>query len=796
MHAMSSMPTVSSTGIHAADVRQLATRARLADEWVLAGRHAAAARLLREVAFALIRRGACSQAAAVWQTLGGLLLERGRAADACDAFGETIAAARTSGDAVAAWDASVWLATSWTDAGQLVRAEEVCETALRSAPDPGRAAWAAAVLANIRLWQRRFDELPAFESDTGPTLPAVPRAMTTAAAVACLLTSGQLFRAGLLARRFLTVPEGATAGGASETRAGHIVRAIASSAHLRLLCETGDLDLASARLADVVAHARAGRAPVRAYAARLVWTAALARAGQARAAARARRQLLRVSSALPPLLRSAVRNGERPPERPHHASPVVAAWPAAREVRLVAEEADDRTAAYGLLRSAVQALASRRLDLFVFTRGTSSGLVMPMPALTVGDGRPTSIAVQVRERGGRVGPVRHGAEESQWECGVPIANADTWTSVLAGSWEGHAPSDAQAHGLELVAALLAMRVDGVAAAVAHTDVTDHVMPEIVGTSRAIAGVREAVARAARAPFAVLIEGESGVGKELVARAIHRLSARSSRPFADVNCAALPDEIIDAELFGHARGAFTGAAAERPGLFEAANGGTLFLDEVADLSARAQAKLLRVLQQQEVRRLGETAARRIDVRVVSAANRELRSAARDGLFRHDLLYRLEVIRVGIPPLRDRPEDITILARRFWNAYVAEVGTKAVLTAEVFAALRQHRWPGNVRELQNVIAGLAVSAPGAGFLRARHVSDVLGTTPLAVRSLAAARAAFERTLITEAVLRAGGNHAVAARALGVSRQGLAKMWIRLELGAGASSARAHRVPDEQG
>ena len=192
-------------------------------------------------------------------------------------------------------------------------------------------------------------------------------------------------------------------------------------------------------------------------------------------------------------------------------------------------------------------------------------------------------------------------------------------------------------------------------------------------------VRRAVTRAASAPFAVLIEGESGVGKELVARAIHCLSPRRERRFCDLNCAALPDELLESELFGHARGAFTGAITERAGLVEDADGGTLFLDEVADLSPRAQAKLLRVLQQQEVRRVGESFSRKVDVRIVSAVNRDMRAEAEAGRFRHDLLYRLDVIRIRVPPLRERPEDIPALAHHFWNDVAARVGTRAVAGA---------------------------------------------------------------------------------------------------------------------
>jgi transcriptional regulator with PAS, ATPase and Fis domain len=302
-------------------------------------------------------------------------------------------------------------------------------------------------------------------------------------------------------------------------------------------------------------------------------------------------------------------------------------------------------------------------------------------------------------------------------------------------------------------------------------------------------VRRAIARAAAAPFAVMIEGESGAGKELAARAIHQLSARRQRRFCDVNCAALPDDLLESELFGHARGAFTGAVVERAGLFEDADGGTVFLDEVADLSARAQAKLLRVLQQHEVRRLGETFSRKVDVRVVAAANRDMRDEVAAGRFRQDLLYRLDVIRVRIPPLRERPEDVAVLTAHFWSGAAARVGTAASLTHGVLAALSTYHWPGNVRELQNVIAALAVAAPARGLVRAALLPAALAAGRCETRSrLEPARSAFERRFVEAALARASGNRARAARELGVSRQGLTKLLARLQLPDGATKVGA--------
>ena len=329
----------------------------------------------------------------------------------------------------------------------------------------------------------------------------------------------------------------------------------------------------------------------------------------------------------------------------------------------------------------------------------------------------------------------------------------------------------------LMAPALRSRLDAMAIARdAH-----RVAPEILGTSPGIVAVREAIARAAGTRFPVLVEGESGTGKELVARALHRLSPRRDRPFAAVNCAALTDDLMEAELFGHARGAFTGALGARTGLFESAHGGTLFLDEVSELSHRGQAKLLRALQEGEVRRVGENTARAVDVRVVAATNAALAEAAADGSFRQDLLFRLAVVRIRLPPLRERVEDIPLLAYAFWRRLSADRGHRAVLGPEAIAAFCRHDWPGNIRELQNVIAGLVVAAPLSGRVTRRHVQHVLASAAPdgGGVSLTAARALAERRAVADALARHGGRRSAAATELGLSRQGLTKALRRLGL-----------------
>src|SRR3990172_2682602 len=220
---------------------------------------------------------------------------------------------------------------------------------------------------------------------------------------------------------------------------------------------------------------------------------------------------------------------------------------------------------------------------------------------------------------------------------------------------------------------------------------------------------------------VLIGGESGTGKELVARWIHRKSPRASRPFVAVNAAAIPDTLLECELFGHARGAFTGAQFPRKGLLEEADAGTLFLDEVGDLSPRAQAILLRALQEREYRRVGDASSRRSDFRLVTATHKDLDAEVAAGRFRHDLLFRLSVARIHLPALRERPEDILPLARFFLAARASRLGIASRrLTCDAERALSTHHWPGNVRELENELTQALVRAQGAEAIDLEHLT----------------------------------------------------------------------------
>jgi DNA-binding NtrC family response regulator len=367
---------------------------------------------------------------------------------------------------------------------------------------------------------------------------------------------------------------------------------------------------------------------------------------------------------------------------------------------------------------------------------------------------------------GRHVPVRYG--------GVTIGH------VVAKGEGGEGPGLQQA--LQAFAALsgsaLRARLDALTAPARIREL----IPEIVGESPLMESVRDAIVRAAAAPFPVLIEGESGTGKELVARALHRLGPRRHRRLCAVNCAALTDDLVEAELFGHTRGAFTGAVGPRTGLFEEASGGTLFFDEVAELSPRAQAKLLRALQEREIRRVGENTGRAVDVRVIAATNTELADAVGAGRFRDDLRFRLAVVRIRLPPLRDRVEDVASLARVFWRLAAAEAGTRAVLGPDAVARLTRHAWPGNVRELQNVISSLVVSLPARGRIGARQVDQVLThavSNDDPVVHLETARRTFERRVIAAALVRHAGRRGPAASELGLTRQGLSKALRRLGL-----------------
>ena len=311
------------------------------------------------------------------------------------------------------------------------------------------------------------------------------------------------------------------------------------------------------------------------------------------------------------------------------------------------------------------------------------------------------------------------------------------------------------------------------------------LPGVIGRSRAIGSVLALVERARQSTATVLLSGETGTGKEVIARGLHESSPRAGKPFVAVNCAAFPDSLLESELFGHVRGAFTGADRERPGLFLEANGGTLFLDEIGETSASLQASLLRVLQEREVRPVGSSRSRHVDVRVVAATNRLLRDEASRGFFREDLYYRLAVFPITVPPLRDRREDILPLAEHFLALHGKREGKRGCrLSRPAAHLLLAYDWPGNVRELENEMhRALALAEPNALILPgllSDWVREIIEPVAQNVRSGETLRENMNRIeawLIRRSLERHAGRRAATARKLGITREGLYKKMKRL-------------------
>ena len=325
----------------------------------------------------------------------------------------------------------------------------------------------------------------------------------------------------------------------------------------------------------------------------------------------------------------------------------------------------------------------------------------------------------------------------------------------------------------------------------HANLLDGERPPLVGESPAMKAIYEMIARVADSPSTVLITGESGTGKELIAKALHRGSSRRDRPLIKVNCAAIPKDLVESELFGYERGAFTGAVGSKPGRFELADGGTLFLDEIGEVPVEMQVKLLRALQESEFERVGGIKTLRVDVRLIAATNRDLKALIAEGRFREDLYYRLAVVPIALPPLRDRREDIPLLVRHFIEKYDQRLGKRVEdVDAEAMELLQGYPWPGNIRELENLMERSVLFADGP-VIHASSLPDALrevgpAPTPLApVGALGAiaapsgasmkeivrqAQAELERELITRALEETAGNVTRAAKRLQISRKSL--------------------------
>jgi len=294
--------------------------------------------------------------------------------------------------------------------------------------------------------------------------------------------------------------------------------------------------------------------------------------------------------------------------------------------------------------------------------------------------------------------------------------------------------------------------------------------EIIGATPKMIDIYKKVAKTARIEAPVLVIGESGSGKELIARALHENSARASAPFVVINCGALPETLLESELYGHERGSFTGATGSRKGLFESASGGTVFLDEISETSLNFQVKLLRVIQEREIRRVGSNDTIQVDVRLIAATNRDLREMVRTGRFREDLFHRLNVFTIALPALRDRKEDIPLLSSYFLKLFTEKTGKTVRLASDALEAMKHYCWPGNVRELDHVVERAVLMSPG-GIVTAldlvlKPASDAGVSSRIDEMSLEE----VERLLIKKALARFGGNANRAAEALGLSRSAL--------------------------
>jgi transcriptional regulator with AAA-type ATPase domain len=697
------------------------------------GRHAAAERTLRGAVAAFDRRGDFRRAGDAALTLGRLLLTRGRAADAKDVLSGAQDQFQRARAAHEALDATVYLGLAQTDLGLLREAEQTCRAAYSAAAaldHPDAVLLPAIALVRVLLWQQRY-------ADARAILEAVtPSGNPEQCARYWCLAARLQIALDAVADAWRAVERARPAASSLSPAIESVVRECQAAVQGRL----GDIDALRIHVAHGLTAARAAHLPLQAVKLRLTFVEALVRAGrgaQARSAARHLGELR--SSAVPPLLKKRIETVFNDANR----TPAVHETAAHFQAGTTPSDVNDLDGLRDLLASSHQfesendALARAAAVIRRHTHAIGVAIFgwhksAPRPFAAAGI---TGDAIARRAV----------------DIGQPIAACAPLIYVLI-ERHGIPPQPDAAH-------------------------------DLVGISAAIQDLRKAIARAANAPFTVLLEGESGSGKELVARAIHRAGSRRERRFSALNCAAMPEDLVDAELFGHAKGAFTGAAVERLGLFESADGGTVFLDEVGELSARAQAKVLRVLQEGEIRRIGENFTRAIDARLIAATNRSLRAEVDAGRFRQDLLYRLDVIRISVPPLRERVEDIPLLAARFWQQSAERVGSKAVLGQGALCALARYDWPGNVRELQNVLMALVVAAPRRGVVSASELPSAIArsTQVAAHESLESARLKFEERFVRAALARAAGHRGKTAAALGLTRQGLAKLMQRLHLDA---------------
>ena len=737
------------------------------------GRHAAAARLLARAAAALGGRGDQAAAARLWQQLAWLHRNRGRLDRSMECADRAV---RVCASPAAALESGCIVAVCRTDAGRFAEAEAHLRTLLAGAavieePSALRSRCALA-LARVVLRQGRAEEALSVLHDTD----AVPGVDGSTVCEMRQLRSRAALRLGDVRA---AMSDARAAHDAAMRLGDHRLLASSSRTLAEVLCEAGDPDGAARVARQGLAAAMAGRLPLAALELRLTLLAARdsvagSTDAESNEGTRARGRLRRAAKAqLPADLRARIAAALATAPQTARSPAIQRRAGAILEDLLVLTHRaeDDGSAAGAVLEYLLERLGAASIHI-----AARDGRILRDSG---SPWRPRGGSAAHALASGAVVPVDPSQQPA--EAAHPIRYGDDVIAAVACRWHAGAFAGPDAAAMLRSAAIVLAGPVRAMLDAAPAVPPAHPCGDLLGDSDTARVLREAVQRAARAPFPVLVEGESGSGKELVARAIHKLSARHLRRFCAINCAALTDELVEAELFGHSRGAFTGAATERAGLFEEADGGTLFLDEIGELSPRAQAKLLRVLQEGEVRRVGENFPRRVDVRVVAATNRRLEQEVAAGRFRADLRFRLDVLRILVPPLRERVADIPVLAQHFWQQAAARVGSRASLGGDALAALCRYDWPGNVRELQNAIAWMAAHAPRRGRVGSSLLPARLGAAPLATGSFEAAREDFERRYVRAALAQSGGQRQAAARALGVSRQGLAKMLRRLGIDA---------------
>ena len=634
------------------------------------GRHAGAARLLTRAARVLERRGDTAPAARCLEQLGWILRSRGHNEVALQRFE---AARQISSGTPDALSATIAIGVARTDAWELQEAEAILRGALAASEllgdesgAPGTALRQRACLALARClhWQGREDEaLDVLGQDTDPSDPIRVASLTARV----LLTRGDLQAA---ARAGDEAYGSALSGSAS-------CMVVAARAIAMVRATTGDRTGARDALVRGLAAASAVHLPLAAVRLRaLMFQFDLLDARERRRTEALLRGAIRRAT-IPPLLQRQLAAALSPPATRAAVAGLQMAQPAVVSMQRMLELVFSAPTDAAALEAVVGLLCDE-------LRAATVQVCSPAPERRVlaRAGRPWTGDLRIAERA-----LALGWQHVAFSPDVPSEAAHTITlgsqvvAVLMCRWTATTPvhrekAETMMRSGSLVVAAPARGL----LERPEPQAPDPVWREFVGSSSEAAALREEIQCAARAPYPVLIEGESGSGKELVARAVHRLSRRRDRKICAVNCAALADELLEAELFGHARGAFTGAIGERAGLFEEADNGSLFLDEVGELSPRAQAKLLRVLQDGEVRRVGENFPRRVDARVIAATNRTLEDEVSSGRFRADLHFRLDVVRITVPALRDRVADIPLLAAHFWEDATKRLESRATLGPE--------------------------------------------------------------------------------------------------------------------